>query len=94
MPGRGNQPPSGFGAALRRVRVAKNVTQAELGNLANVHPNTVAKLERGDQEPTWPLVLSLASALGVSCQEFADPPAADPPDGAAADPPRPAGKRK
>jgi hypothetical protein len=31
---------------------------------------TVAKLERGVQEPAWPLVLALAKALGVTCEAF------------------------
>ena len=44
----------------------------------------VARLEREDREPTWPTVLKLASALGVSTAAFeqqqpaADPPADDP----------------
>jgi hypothetical protein len=32
----------------------------------------VAKLERGVQEPAWPLVLALAKALGVNCLAFTD----------------------
>jgi hypothetical protein len=31
---------------------------------------TIAKLERGVQEPAWPLSLVLAEALGVSCLAF------------------------
>jgi hypothetical protein len=33
---------------------------------------TVAKLERGVQEPAWPLVLALAKALDVNCLAFTD----------------------
>ena len=31
---------------------------------------TVSKLERGAQEPAWPLVLALARALGVEVTAF------------------------
>lgn len=63
-------PPSGFGAALRRVRDEKGVTQKKLGDDAGIHPNTVARLERGEVEPSWQVVLALASALGVDCAAF------------------------
>ena len=73
MPGRGDLPPTGFGVALRRERDAKGWTQAQLGDASGIHPNTVAKLERGDQEPAWPVVLALATALGVECTAFSKP---------------------
>jgi transcriptional regulator with XRE-family HTH domain len=80
MAGRGDLPPSGFGSALRRTREGKGLTQKQLAETAGLHPNTVAKLERGDQEPNWPLVLQLAGVLGVTCQDFtgAVPPASEP----------------
>jgi hypothetical protein len=31
---------------------------------------TIAKLERGVQEPAWPLVLKLAEVLQVECTAF------------------------
>jgi DNA-binding XRE family transcriptional regulator len=72
MAGRGDLVPSGFGERLRVVREGKELTQKQLGDLADVHPNTIAKLERGDQEPNWPLVLKLAKALSVTCESFSD----------------------
>ena len=70
MAGRGELASSGFGAALRRVRTDKALTQKQLGDAAGIHANTVAKLERGEQEPAWPLVLAFAKALGVDCTAF------------------------
>jgi len=59
---------------------------------------TISKLERGAQEPAWPLVLALTKALGVEVTAFvviepvqADAEEAKKPPGKAAG--RPAGKR-
>src|SRR5690349_3831616 len=70
MTRQGGWPETGFGTALRANREAKGWTQKQLGEAADIHPNTIAKLERGDQEPAWPLVLALAKALGVDCTAF------------------------
>lgn len=62
------------------------MSQKALADAAGIHANTVAKLERGEQEPAWPLVLAFAKALEVDCTAFsadgqvtaggaADPPA-------------------
>lgn len=66
----GGLEPSRFGEALRRVRDEKGLTQRELGEAAGIHPNTVAKMERGETEPSWQMVLTLAKALGVECTAF------------------------
>jgi transcriptional regulator with XRE-family HTH domain len=55
---------------LKRLREARGLTQQELGWQSGCHAMTIAKLERGVQEPAWPLVLALAKALGVSCEAF------------------------
>jgi DNA-binding XRE family transcriptional regulator len=61
---------SGFGERLRVLREAKDLTQRGLAELAGCHWFTISKLERGQQEPNWPLVLSLCRALGVRCTAF------------------------
>jgi transcriptional regulator with XRE-family HTH domain len=66
----GGWAPSGFGAALKRLRVAAGLTQGELAERAKCHRFTVAKLEQDRQEPAWPLVLALARALGVGAGAF------------------------
>lgn len=71
MPGRGERGPTGFGSRLRNVRETKGLTQKQLGEAAGVHVNSIARLERGEQEPAWPIVLDLAKALGVDCTAFA-----------------------
>jgi transcriptional regulator with XRE-family HTH domain len=72
MAGRGDFGPSGFGERLRKARESKEWTQKELADKAGTHINTVARIERGEQEPAWPLVLAFAAALGVSCEEFSE----------------------
>jgi len=71
MTKRGGWPPTGFGARLRDLRTEAGLSQRELAKQAGCNVFTVAKLERGIQEPAWPLVLALAKALGVSTDEFA-----------------------
>jgi transcriptional regulator with XRE-family HTH domain len=71
MPGRGENEPTGFGRRLREAREQKGLTQKQLADTAGTHVNTVARLEREEQEPAWPLVLKLAKALGVDCTAFA-----------------------
>jgi transcriptional regulator with XRE-family HTH domain len=70
MTKQGGWPPTGFGIRLRALREEKGMSQRELAELAGCNQFTVAKLERGLQEPAWPLVLALAKALGVTCLAF------------------------
>jgi len=46
------------------------MSQKTLAEAVGIHSNTVAKLERGEQEPAWPLVLAFAKALSVDCSAF------------------------
>jgi transcriptional regulator with XRE-family HTH domain len=70
MTKRGGWPESGFGRRLKATREAKGLSQAQLAEAAGCHTFTISKLERGEQEPAWPLVLALAKALGVDCKAF------------------------
>jgi DNA-binding XRE family transcriptional regulator len=70
MSKRGGWEPTGFGARLKVLREAAGLSQPELAEKAGCHKFTVSKMERGTQEPAWPLVLTLCDALGVTCEEF------------------------
>jgi putative transcriptional regulator len=70
MAGRGDTEPSGFGGKLSAMRTAAGLSQGQLADRAELHVNTVARLERGENEPAWPVVLKLAAALGVTCEAF------------------------
>jgi len=66
----GGWPPTGFGGRLKKLREERSLTQQELAKRSGCHAMTIAKLERGAQEPAWPLVLALARALAVTCEAF------------------------
>lgn len=70
MSKQGGWPSTGFGSRLRALRERAGLTQPGLAEKAGCNKFTVAKLERGTQEPAWPLVLALAKALGVECTAF------------------------
>lgn len=66
----GGWPASGFGGRLKALRETALLTQQELADRAGCHKITISNLERGTQEPAWPLALALAQALGVSVEAF------------------------
>jgi transcriptional regulator with XRE-family HTH domain len=55
---------------LKRERERVGISQQELAERAGCALQTVSKLERGVQEPAWPLVLALANALDVGVEVF------------------------
>lgn len=61
-------PPGGevFGKRLRRLRLAKGLTQAELGRLVGLSNRMVAYYEIQGGEPRPELMMKLAEVLGVS----------------------------
>jgi transcriptional regulator with XRE-family HTH domain len=50
-----------------------SVEDDALGERAEMHKLTVAKLEQGIREPSWATVIALAEALGVDCRAFLEP---------------------
>jgi putative transcriptional regulator len=68
--------PSGFGGRLKELRSRAGLTQPQLAERAGVSKATVADLEQGRYEPSWPMVLALAGALGVPLEDFRAGPSA------------------
>ena len=58
------------GAAIKRLRENKNMTQASLAEILDVSPKTVSKWETAKGLPDISLLDSIASALGVSVMEL------------------------
>lgn len=56
---------SEFSEQLRRLRKEQEMTQGELAKAAYVNKNLIGQYERGMVEPTRPVLVSLANALGV-----------------------------
>lgn len=59
-----------IGANLRRLREARLLTQAELGEAAGVHRDQVSRIERNEVEPRFSTIRKLGEALGVEPSEL------------------------
>ena len=91
---------TGFAGRLRLLREAAGLTQQQLADKAGLNRHGLAKLEQGVGEPHWPTVITLAKALGVTCEAFMDgeaesspPPGRGRPPKATASPPQAKAKR-
>jgi transcriptional regulator with XRE-family HTH domain len=58
------------GQILKKARLTKNLTQAELAQKAGIHPNTYAKLERDEQSPSFATIKKLAKILNVNLEDI------------------------
>jgi transcriptional regulator with XRE-family HTH domain len=54
-----------FGAAVRELRACRAMSQEELGFRAKLHRNYVGALERGEINPTFRTLRTLADGLDV-----------------------------
>ena len=59
-----------FGAALRRVRLERGLSQEELGLEAGVQRNFISLIETGQNQPTIGTITKLARALGLKASEL------------------------
>ena len=59
-----------FGAALRRVRLAKGLSQEQLGLNAGVQRNYISLIETAQNQPTIGTIAKLARALGMSASDL------------------------
>ena len=56
--------------AIKRFRVAKGITQAELGIRSGFDPKTISRYETGEYVPTIETVYKFSEILGVPVKEF------------------------
>src|SRR5690348_11329132 len=61
-----------FAEKLRQLRDAAELTQEELAARSGINLWTIRGYEQGRREPNWKGVLSLAKALDVATEIFAD----------------------
>jgi len=66
-----DQPQPALGEAVRQFREKRGITQERLANDAGVTTGTVSLVERGQSNPAWGTVKSIANGLGVSIVELA-----------------------
>ncbi len=58
-------------AAIRRLRVARGLTQEGLAFESDLTVSAMARIERGRSTPAWTTVRRIAAALGVTVQDLA-----------------------
>lgn len=59
-----------LGRRIRTLRIAKGLTQQELGNKADVDYKFVGEIERGNMNPSFKVLVKLAKVLGVELPEI------------------------
>jgi transcriptional regulator with XRE-family HTH domain len=70
MPPR-NEPQPALGAAIKRLREERGLSQEELGHAAAIHPTWISHIESGRNNPAWGSVRRIAAALSVKVSELA-----------------------
>ena len=75
-----SRPVNGFGGRVRELRESRGMTQEQLADKAEMHRDTLARIERGGQSPRGSTQTRLARALGVSVGELYKPAGSDPGD--------------
>lgn len=64
-----------FAANMRRIRLEKELTQEKVAEAADLHPNYISSVERGERNISICNIERIAIALGVSMSELvANPP--------------------
>ena len=59
-----------IGKRVRRFRNALHITQAELGERAQVEPSNISHIERGATKVSLPTLLKIANTLHVSLDDL------------------------
>lgn len=54
-----------LGRNIKRARQNAKLTQAEVADKANIHVNYFARIERGEVNPSYEILESIAKALKV-----------------------------
>lgn len=63
---------SDFGKRVRSLRLAKGLTQVQLGEIANFDRNYIGMIERGERNPSLINLHRIAKALNISLSELFD----------------------
>lgn len=67
-----DQADQALASTLRRLREERNHTQEDLAHDAGITVAALARIERGQANPRWTTIRSIASALGISLGELGE----------------------
>ena len=59
-----------FGIVLKRLRVARGMSQEQLGNRSNLDRTYISLLELGKRQPSLPTLMALSRALNLALAEI------------------------
>jgi transcriptional regulator with XRE-family HTH domain len=59
-----------FGSKIYELRLKADLTQAQLAEKADVSNDTISRIERGLRSPSFEVLESLSSALGVEVRDL------------------------
>lgn len=65
-------PQQGLGSAVKKLREAARLTQAEVAERGGLSASFIGRIETGEINPTWGNVRRLAEGLGVTLDELAE----------------------
>jgi transcriptional regulator with XRE-family HTH domain len=63
------EPQPALGQAIRRLRKERDLSQEELGHLAEIHPTWISHIESGRTNPAWGTVRRIATVFEVPLSE-------------------------
>jgi transcriptional regulator with XRE-family HTH domain len=69
---RPENPQHALGAAIRAIRIEREMKQVDVAEDARITVAHLSKIEAGKINPTWGTVTAIAEALGVSVAEVAE----------------------
>jgi len=59
-----------LGRNLKRIRMAKSISQGDISRALEVHKGYISNIENGKLNPTLATIAKLAKAIGVSVNEL------------------------
>jgi transcriptional regulator with XRE-family HTH domain len=61
-----------IGETVLKHRMKAELSQEALAEKADIHPNYVGRIERGECAPTVEILLKIAKALGIKVRDLVD----------------------
>jgi len=58
-----------FGQNIRKARTKAGLTQEQLAEQAGLHTNYYARVERGEENPSYETIEKIIKALGIKSSE-------------------------